>query len=124
MCCSNLFVVALRKATGSRVIKPLKERLYSNGPEYVISHACFECRKSIKQPVTDDVKYFCPECNGQIYEMGRNFTAPKTSDFKQVKKVQGLYAEGFLQENPRHSLKVATFNKKLKLTSSRSAVAP
>ena len=134
----------LRKATGSRVIEPPKTPPYNNGPEYLVAHACFECRKSFKQPVSDSIEHICPECKERVYEMGRSFTAPKTSDTKQWKKVQGLYAAGFrfigsgnhgspplptklselerfLQDNPKHYLKVATPIKNLKLTSLRSA---
>lgn len=138
----------LRKATGSRAIEAAKKPPYNNGPEYLIAHACFECRKSFKQPVGDSMEHVCPECCGTVYEMGRSFTSPKASDIKQWKKVQGLYAAGFrfiggghhgslplptslptklseverfLQENPRRYLKVATPNENLKLTSLRSA---
>lgn len=133
----------LRKATDSRIIEPAKTPPYNNGPEYLIAHACFECRKSFKQPVGDAMEHVSPECCGPAYEMGRSFTSPKASDIKQWKKVQGLYAAGFrfigsghndslplptklseverfLQENPKHYLKVATPNENLKLTPLRS----
>jgi len=89
------------------------------------------------------IAHLSPECCGPVYEMGRSFTSPKASDIKQWKKVQGLYAAGFrfigsghhdslplptklseverfLQENPKHYLKVATPNENLKLTPLRS----
>ena len=127
----------LRKDTGTRVIEPPKVPPFHRGPEYLIAHACFSCRKSFKCSVKDnDHKHVCPQCSGQLYEMGRSFKAPRTSDIKQWKKVQWLYSEGFrfigcgsrggaklpselhqvetfLKENPKHPLKVEAPNKAL-----------
>lgn len=128
----------LRKENGTRVITRPESPPEFRGPEYLIAHACFSCRKSFKQPVEDsEIERVCPECGTQIYEMGRSFKPPKSSDLKQWKKVRLLYAEGFrffgcgsrsgeklpeklidlekfLNDNPTHPLKVAKPNYSLK----------
>jgi len=128
----------IRKATGSRVVSPPESPALHRGPEYLVAHACFICRKSYKRRVNNvDIKHHCPECNNEMYAMGRSFKAPKTSDLKQWKKVQLLYAEGFrfvgsgyhegenlpkslsevdafLRRNLDHPLKIAAPNKLLK----------
>jgi hypothetical protein len=86
----------LRKANGTREVKPIVSPSYHRGPEYLIAHACFPCRKSFKMlPLESDKAHKCPDCEGLVYEMGRSFTAPKKTDIKQWKKVYGLYVEGF-----------------------------
>lgn len=128
----------IRKTTGTRVISPPQPSPLHRGPEYLVAHACFICRKSYKRRVEDsDRSHNCPECNNEMYEMGRSFKVPKSNDTKQWKKVQLLYAEGFrfvgsgyhegeslpkslseveafLSRNPVHPLKVAAPNKVLK----------
>lgn len=128
----------LQKENGTRVITPHENPSEFRGPEYLIAHACFNCRKSFKQPVENsETDRTCPECSSPIYEMGRSFKAPKSSDLKQWMKVRLLYAEGFrffgcgsrggeklpknlvdleqfLKENPAHPLKVAEPNHSLK----------
>jgi hypothetical protein len=86
----------LRKANETREVKRIAPPSYHRGPEYLIAHACFPCRKSFKMlPLECDKTHRCPNCEGPVYEMGRSFTAPKKADIKQWKKVHGLYIEGF-----------------------------
>ena len=86
----------LRKANGTREVKQVVPPSYHRGPEYLIAHACFPCRKSFKMlPADNERNHKCPDCEGPVYEMGRSFTAPKKNDIKQWKKIYGLYVEGF-----------------------------
>jgi len=86
----------LRRENGTRkIIKPVSSTV-NRGPEYLIPFACFVCRKSFKKPVPDgEYEHSCSECDSPMYEMGRNFSAPKKEDHKQWRKVQLLYAHGF-----------------------------
>jgi hypothetical protein len=59
---------------------------------YLIAHACFDCRKSWK--VRADTGK-CPQCGAPLHEMGRSFKAPKQSDAEQWQKVQALWSAGF-----------------------------
>lgn len=63
------------------------------GPEYLIAHACFGCRKSWK--VRADTLAVCPQCAAPLSEMGRAFKAPKKSDAEQWEKVEALWRAGF-----------------------------
>ncbi len=90
----------LRKATGTRVIRPPKPVSFHRGPEYLVAHACFNCRKSYKRPVEYSDKeptpcHSCPDCGECMHEMGRSFKAPKAGDKRQWRKVQILFAAGF-----------------------------
>jgi len=129
----------LRKESGTRVITPPKSPAYNNGPEYLVAHACFSCRKSFKQSdKPNDENNICPDCGEIVYRMGRNFSAPKKSNLKQWKKVLLLYSEGFrfvgsgmhdgpklpeklsdvemfLSDNPHHPLKIAAPDHTLKV---------
>lgn len=60
-----------------------------------IAYACFECRIAMKREQNAD-KLICPNCGGTMYYMGWSFHAPKKRDTEQWKKVQWLFAEGFL----------------------------
>ncbi len=86
----------LRRDNGTREVKAIQAPSYHKGPEYLIAHACFPCRKSFKMiPLDGDESHKCPECSGIVFEMGRNFSAPKKTDDKQWKKVFRLYSAGF-----------------------------
>jgi hypothetical protein len=63
------------------------------GPDYLIAHACFDCRKSWK--VRAGTEAVCPQCAATIREMGRAFKAPKKSDVEQWQKVEALWRAGF-----------------------------
>jgi hypothetical protein len=66
----------LRKAVGDRSISGPQMRPYFRGPDYLIAHACFACRKSSKRP--GNVNHGCPECGKPLALMGRTFRIPKT----------------------------------------------
>ena len=99
-------------------------------PQYLIAHACFDCRKSFKVAPRPDFAATCPNCGGQLHEMGRSFKAPPAKDTEQCAKVQALYSAGFrffsyrsaigpplpdrlsevaafIRDNPEHPLRVA-----------------
>ena len=103
------------------------------GPQYLISHACFECRKSFKIAPRPDYSAACPNCGGKLLEMGRSFKAPPARNLEQWAKVQALYnagfrfssyrskdapplpsklseVEAFIRDNPAHPLRVAAPN--------------
>ena len=102
-------------------------------PQYLIAHACFDCHKSFKVAPRLDCTAICPNCGGQLHEMGRSFKAPPAKDAEQWAKVQALYnagfrffsyrntsgpplplrlseVESFIQDNPTHPLRVAAPN--------------
>ena len=106
-------------------------------PQYLIAHACFDCRKSFKVAPRPDPVAVCPSCGGTIYEMGRSFKAPPAKDLEQWAKVQALFAAGFrffsyrstsgpslpdrladveafIRDNPAHPIRVAAPNNSFK----------
>ena len=106
-------------------------------PQYLIAHACFECRKSFKVAPRTEGTATCPGCGGQLHEMGRSFKAPLAKDTEQWTKVQALYnagfrffsyrsvtgpplparlseVEAFIRDNPAHPLRVAAPNNSFK----------
>ena len=108
-------------------------------PQYLIAHACFDCRKSFKvAPRRDSApEATCPNCHGPLQEMGRSFKAPLAKDTEQWAKMQALYnagfrffsyrstsgpplparlgeVEAFIQDNPAHPLRVAAPNNSFK----------
>ncbi len=106
-------------------------------PQYLIAHACFDCRKSFKVAPRPDSVAVCPSCGGTIYEMGRSFKAPPAKDLEQWTKVQALFVAGFrsfsyrstsgpslpdrladveafIRDNPAHPLRVAAPNNSFK----------
>ena len=55
----------LRRENGTRTVKPVVAPPFHRGPEYLIAHACFPCRKSFKmEPLDSDKKHKCPDCGG------------------------------------------------------------
>ena len=106
-------------------------------PQYLIAHACFDCRKSFKVAPRSSCSATCPSCGGTIYEMGRSFKAPPAKGLAQWAKVQALFAAGvrfssyrsasgpplpdrladveaFIRDNPSHPLRVAAPNNSFK----------
>jgi hypothetical protein len=81
----------LRRATGTRTFRTPPKR--EKRPNYLIAHACFDCRKSWK--VRADVSARCPCCGSQLHEMGRSFKTPKKGDDEQWEKVRALWSAGF-----------------------------
>ncbi len=67
------------------------------GAPYLVAHACFKCRRSVKI----DAGFLqhriahCPECGTTLSWLGRTFRAPKRSDVKQWKKVEALWQAGY-----------------------------
>ena len=55
---------------------------------------CFACRKSFKYPAQPGPRV-CPQCRGPMERLGRKFSAPKSKDLMQWRKVQFLVAHGF-----------------------------
>lgn len=66
-------------------------------------HVCFTCRKSYKQPAAQ-LGRKCPQCGGALTALSRKFSAPKTNDIEQWKKVEFLVMHGFLFQ-PVHELR-------------------
>ena len=55
---------------------------------------CFACRKSFKFPVIAGSR-LCPQCRRPMDMLSRKFSAPKSTDVAQWKKVQFLVEHGF-----------------------------
>jgi hypothetical protein len=83
----------LRKAIGNRVSAGPYVPPYHRGPDYLVAHACFGCRKSWKLP--EESTGTCPQCGKSANWMGRAFKAPKKTDVDQWKKVEALWRAGF-----------------------------
>ena len=121
--------MSIRKDAGNRTLSEASKSATGaipkiKGPDYLVAHACFECRKSFKYPVDNDINPVCPQCTQPLSEMGRAFKAPKKSEVLQWKKVKKLWDAGyrfstnsykpaqfpqtlkevddFIRENPRH----------------------
>lgn len=62
---------------------------------YLFPNVCFECRKSFKKPRSQQPR-MCPQCGNQLVALNRKFSAPKSTDIEQWKKVEYLVAHGFL----------------------------
>ena len=91
----------IRKDVGNRPLSD--EALKATGkipkprfPDYLVAHACFNCRKSFKYSVEERLAHLCPQCGAEILEMGRSFKAPKKSHEKQWLKVEKLRRAGFM----------------------------
>jgi len=83
----------LRRAVGNRVVSGPPETPYFRGPDYLIAHACFDCRKSWKRPADDG--HSCPECQKPLAMMGRSFRSPRKAATDQWEKVRRLWSSGF-----------------------------
>ena len=57
-------------------------------PFYKDPMACFKCRK-----VWHDVPC-CPECKGEVHNMGKDFKAPRQANRRQWRKVELLFKNG------------------------------
>lgn len=55
---------------------------------------CFACRKSFKLPVSISPR-LCPQCRRPMEMLSRKFSAPRSGDIAQWKKVQFLVEHGF-----------------------------
>ena len=74
---------------------------------YPMHFACFACRKSFKQLWTRSEGHVreprCPDCGLKMWEMGRQFKAPKRSNLKQWRKVEALVRSGITFHRQRVS---------------------
>ena len=84
--------MGIRKVGLSRYERP-KGQL--KGPDYLVAHACFSCRKSFKRLHLKDEIAICPQCAGPLARMGRAFIAPRKNNLKQWKKTQLLWEAGY-----------------------------
>jgi DNA-directed RNA polymerase subunit RPC12/RpoP len=62
--------------------------------DYLIAHACFDCRKSFKVSPKLAAQ-ICPDCGAAICFMGRSFKAPSKDDLSEWKKIEKLWNAGF-----------------------------
>ncbi len=62
---------------------------------FLYPHVCLSCRKSFKKSHSEQPR-LCPDCQQPLILLSRNFSAPKTNDEKQWKKVAFLIEQGFL----------------------------
>lgn len=62
---------------------------------YLLPNVCFVCRKCFRKPVTPQAST-CPNCGEKMVALNRKFSAPKSNDVAQWKKVQFLVSNGFL----------------------------
>jgi ssDNA-binding Zn-finger/Zn-ribbon topoisomerase 1 len=83
----------LRREIGNRLVAGPYVPPYHHGADYLVAHACFECRKSWK--LAEENTAICPDCGNSVHWMGRAFKAPKKSDIEQWKKVEALWRAGF-----------------------------
>jgi predicted nucleic acid-binding Zn ribbon protein len=86
----------MRKAIGNRVITPPKAPPFHRGPDYLSHYACFACCKSFKQDaMSSSHRHICPECLGDLHDMGRNFRPPRKAAKASWEVARRLYGAGF-----------------------------
>ena len=102
----------MRKAIGNRVVQGAPALPSHRGPDYLVAHACFCCRKSWKLP--EKAKGVCGECGKLLHWMGRAFKAPKKSDVEQWKKVEALWRAGFRFFSHTHGGEVEPYPERFK----------
>lgn len=56
--------------------------------------ACFDCRKSFKLPARPEGRN-CPQCRTPMEMLSRKFSAPRSKDLAQWRKVRFLVEHGF-----------------------------
>jgi DNA-directed RNA polymerase subunit RPC12/RpoP len=83
----------IRRAIGNREVRGPRVPRYYRGPDYLIAHACFDCRKSWKR--SGEQENACPECGKRLASMGRSFRAPSKRKGDQWEKVRRLWDAGF-----------------------------
>jgi hypothetical protein len=66
-----------------------------------VHFACFNCRKSFKQPNSSNWDesvpkrpFACPDCKAPMLRLGRYFKAPRRNAFRQWLKIELLYKFG------------------------------
>lgn len=95
----------LRKAAGLKRFSELyaerQQRDQELGPSrirrsaFLVSYACFACRKSFKKPFVPDRRYKCPQCARDMAHLGRSFKAPRKTEKQQWEKVHRLWSAGY-----------------------------
>jgi hypothetical protein len=64
------------------------------GQAWRFPFVCFRCRKSFKYPAQPEHRV-CPQCRDPMERLSRKFSAPKSTDLMQWRKVQYLVEHGF-----------------------------
>jgi ssDNA-binding Zn-finger/Zn-ribbon topoisomerase 1 len=83
----------MRREIGNRAVPGPRVAPYHRGPDYLVAHACFDCRKSWKRGV--EREHHCPECQKPLAMMGRSFRTPANRKQDQWEKVRRLWDAGF-----------------------------
>lgn len=114
----------LRKAAGlkrhSELLAVRQQRETMLGPQelrrsaFLVSFACFACRKCFKKPFVPDQQYKCPQCAREMAHMGRSFKAPRRTETRQWEKVQRLWAAGYRFHTNTRRQRVPAFPNKLR----------
>jgi len=93
---TKLARMELRKAIGNRKISGSGSTPTRRGSDYLSHYACFTCKKSFKQdPLNASLPHICPECSGELRDMGRNFRPPKKAAKNAWEVVRRLHEAGF-----------------------------
>ena len=71
-----------------------RQRERQCAPPYLFPSVCFTCRKSFKRPPSRST-LVCPQCRGELAQLSRKFSAPKSRDREQWNKVEALVRAGF-----------------------------
>lgn len=80
---------------------------------FLVSFACFACRKCFKKPFVPDHQYKCPQCAQEMAHMGRSFKAPRRTETQQWEKVQRLWSAGYRFHTNTRRQHVPAFPNKL-----------
>lgn len=81
---------------------------------FLVSVACFACRKCFKKPFVPDQNYKCSQCAQEMAYMGRSFKAPRRAEARQWEKVQRLWSAGYRFHTNSRRLDVPAFPNKLR----------
>ena len=114
----------LRKAAGlkrhSELFAERQQREQDLGPQgsrrsaFLVSFACFACRKCFKKPFVPDQQYKCPQCAQEMAHMGRSFKAPRNTETRQWEKVKQLWSAGYRYHTNTRRQHVPAFPNKLR----------
>ncbi|MCJ2184684.1 hypothetical protein MTR62_18610 [Novosphingobium sp. 1949] len=83
----------VRRSVGNRKVPGPDVVPYHRGADYLIAHACFDCRTTWKR--SGDREHTCPECGNALALMGRTFRTPAKREDDQWEKARRLWAAGF-----------------------------
>ncbi len=118
----------MRKAAGlkrfSELFAERQQRDQDREPQrlrrsaFLVSYACFTCRKSFKKPFVPDRRYKCPQCAQDMAHLGRSFKAPRKTEKQQWEKVRRLWSAGYrFHTNTRRQAVQLSLNNFAMLTS-------